>query len=162
MNEEKNIEQQITPEDNTQDYIAEIEALRAGTVSKDDYNKLRDENRKLISALSKGEVISAPAQKTNLKDDINALAKKLTDGELSNLEYCKASIELRDKMIEAGENDPYLPFGHKIAPTSSDIEAANRVAETLKECIEYADGDSQLFTAELQRRTADAVPARRK
>ena len=30
----------------------------------------------------------------------------------------------------------------------------------MKECVEYADGDSELFTNELMRRTNDAMPAK--
>ena len=50
----------------------------------------------------------------------------------------------------------------KIVPTTEDIECANRVAEVVKECIEYADGDSQLFTNELNRRTVDVALPRTK
>ena len=44
-------------EDNAADYISEIQNLRANSVSRDDYNKLREENKRLISSLAKGETI---------------------------------------------------------------------------------------------------------
>ena len=47
------------------------------------------------------------------------------------------------------------------AKSRSDYEAAERVATVVRECIEYAKGDSAVFTNELQRRTVDtAIPRR--
>ena len=44
---------------NETDYISAITDLRNNTVSKDEYRKLQDENRKLINALSNGESLPA-------------------------------------------------------------------------------------------------------
>ena len=46
--EEENV---VTVEDNTNDYIAQIKNLKENSVSKDDYNKLKADNKKLIDAL---------------------------------------------------------------------------------------------------------------
>lgn len=146
-------------EDNKQDYIAEIQNLRETTVPKDEYNRLREENKRLISSLAKGETITQPAP----KPDINELRKRVFDNEhQSNLEYWGAVLELRDAVIDSGAPDPFLPQGHKVVPTSEDFECANRVATVVKECIDYADGDSQLFTNELMRRTVEVAPANRR
>lgn len=146
-------------EDNKQDYIAEIQNLRETTVPKDEYNRLREENKRLISSLAKGETIKQPAP----KPDINELRKRVFDNEhQSNLEYWGAVLELRDAVIDSGAPDPFLPQGHKVVPTTEDIECANRVATVVKECIDYADGDSQLFTNELMRRTVEVAPTNRR
>ena len=58
-------------------------------------------------------------------------------------------------MIAEGKPDPFLPIGKQIMPTNEDIEAANRVAEVFQSCVDYAEGDSAVFTNELQRRTID-------
>lgn len=146
-------------EDNKQDYIAEIQNLRETTVPKDEYNRLREENKRLISSLAKGETITQPAP----KPDINELRKRVFDNEhQSNLEYWGAVLELRDAVIDSGASDPFLPQGHKVVPTSEDFECANRVAAVVKECIDYADGDSQLFTNELMRRTVEVAPTNRR
>ena len=79
-----------------------------------------------------------------------------------NLEYVKTAVELRDALIAQGQKDPFLPYGEGILPTAEDVECANRVANVYKECIEYADGDPDIFTSELQRRTVDAGPIKRK
>lgn len=146
-------------EDNKQDYIAEIQNLRETTVPKDEYNRLREENKRLISSLAKGETITQPAP----KPDINELRKRVFDNEhQSNLEYWEAVLELRDAVIDSGAPDPFLPQGHKVVPTNEDFECANRVATVVKECIDYADGDSQLFTNELMRRTVEVAPTNRR
>ena len=146
-------------EDNKQDYIAEIQNLRETTVPRDEYNRLREENKRLISSLAKGETIDKPAP----KPDINELRKRVFDNEhQSNLEYWGAVLELRDAVIDSGAPDPFLPQGHKVVPTTEDFECANRVAAVVKECIDYADGDSQLFTNELMRRTVEVAPANRR
>ena len=141
-------------EDNAADYISEIQNLRANSVSRDDYNKLREENKRLISSLAKGETITQPTP----KPDINELRKRVFDNEhQSNLEYWGAVLELRDAVIDSGAPDPFLPQGHKVVPTTEDFECANRVAAVVKECIDYADGDSQLFTNELMRRSVEVA-----
>lgn len=81
---------------------------------------------------------------------------------MSNLEYVSSALKLRDELIRRGEKDPFLPVGEKIIPTDEDIQTANRVASILKDCVEYADGDSALFTSELQRSTIDSSPMRRR
>ena len=147
-------------EDNTPDYIGEIQKLRDNTVSKEDYERLREENKRLISSLANGESIGIEPE---AKPDINELRKKVFENEhQSNLEYWENVLNLRQALIDSGENDPFLPYGHKIVPTTEDVECANRVAEVVKECIEYADGDSQLFTNELNRRTVDVALPRKK
>lgn len=66
-------------------------------------------------------------------------------------------------LIESGNPDPFLPIGLRIAPTQEDIQAAERVADVLQQCLDYADGDNALFTAEFQRRTMNVpMPSRKR
>ena len=148
---------------NETDYIAEIQKLKANTVSIDDYNRLKNDNKKLITALASGETIGS-TEPSNPEKNINDLRNKLLkDGSnLNNLEYVQTAVELRDALIAKGQRDPFLPYGEGVIPTAEDIECANRVTNVFKECIDYADGDPDIFTAELQRRTVDAGPIRRK
>ena len=152
----------LTPqvEDNTSDYIATINELKSTTVARSEYEKLKRENRQLLDSLVNGTnpEMAQPVQKKSIKE----LRDDLVRGELNNLNYVSTALELRDAMIEQGMGDPFLPQGKQIAATSDDIKAANRVAEALKDCVEYANGDSQLFTNELQRITRDVIPAGRR
>lgn len=160
--EEKN--ENLVVEDNTNDYIEQIKRLKESSVSKDDYNKLKADNKKLIDALANGTQMDVVEPKTSTVENINELRKKLFSkgSNLDNLDYCKTAIELRDALIENGERDPFLPFGHNVIATDSDIETANRVATVMRECIDYADGDSDIFTNELQRRSVDVVIPKKK
>ena len=158
-------EENVVVEDNTNDYIDQIKKLKENSVSKDDYDKLRADNKRLIDALANGTNIEGKVEpKIDAIENINNLRKKLFSKEnnLSNLEYCDTALKLRDALIENGERDPFLPFGHEVVATDSDYESANRVATVMKECIDYADGDSNIFTNELQRRTVDVVIPKKK
>ena len=57
--------------------------------------------------------------------------------------------------MSEGKPDPFLPVGSQILPDDADIAAANKVATVLQECVDYANGDSSVFTNELQRRLVD-------
>ena len=158
-------EENVVVEDNTNDYIDQIKKLKENSVSRDDYDKLKADNKKLIDALANGTQIESKVEhKIDAVENINNLRKKLfgKGNNLNNLEYCKTAVELRDALIENGNRDPFLPFGHNVVTTESDNESAERVASVLKECIEYADGDSDIFTNELQRRSVDVVIPKKK
>ena len=158
MAEEKEISVTGTVEDNTQDYLAAIKELKQNSVDRSEYDKLRAENKKLIDAVVNGQ----PGQEEQVvvkhsKEQIDDLRNELFNSpkELNNLEYITKAMELREALIENGEPDPFLPVGKQISPTRDDIEGAEKVAQVYKECIEYAEGDSEVFTNELMRRTRD-------
>ena len=144
--------------DNT-DYIAAIKELKENSVDRQKYDALKADNKRLVEALVNGQTIE-----TNSKPqvDIQALRNELFNKEnQTNLQYVENALKLRTALIESGEQDPFLPYGSKIVPTDEDIATANRVAAVLQECIDYADGDSAIFTNEVQRRTVDTAPRRK-
>lgn len=139
------------------DYVEIIQQMKQNTVSKDKYDRLAEDNKKLMKALANGETIEVKAPDT---PDIDAMRKELfqQDAQHTNLEFISKSLELRDALLAAGEKDPFLPWGQRITPDDNDIATANRVADVLKQCVDYADGDSMVFTNELQRRLIDTNP----
>ena len=158
MAEEKEISVTGTVEDNTQDYLAAIKELKENSVNRSEYDKLRAENKRLIDAVVNGQPgQEEPAVSKHSKEQIDELRNDLFNSpkELNNLEYITKAMELREALIENGEPDPFLPVGKQISPTRDDIEGAEKVAQVYKECIEYAEGDSEVFTNELMRRTRD-------
>jgi hypothetical protein len=141
----------------TEDYLATIKELKENTVDRKQYEELVTENRKLLKSIvdGRGEV-DQPKQEA--VENVKELRAKLFGPdahEVNNLEYIKSALELRKQLILKGEVDPFLPIGEKITPTHDDELAAQRVADVLQECVEYANGDSAVFTTELQRRTRD-------
>ena len=158
MAEEKEISVTGTVEDNTQDYLAAIKELKEKSVDRSEYDKLRAENKKLIDAVVNGQPgQEETAVSKHSKEQIDELRNDLFNSpkELNNLEYVTKAMELREALMENGEPDPFLPVGKQISPTRDDIEGAEKVAQVYKECIEYAEGDSEVFTNELMRRTRD-------
>lgn len=140
--------------DSSADYIAAINELKQNSVDRSKYEQLRAENKRLLDSIVNGQSVDTP--KPEDKPSIEELRKRLfKDEPTSNLEYVSNALELRKALIENGEKDPFLPWGNKIIPTTEDIECAERVARVMQECVDYADGDSELFTNELQRRTVD-------
>lgn len=154
-------ENENTVENQDTDYIATIKELKDTTVPKEQYAKLREENKRLLQSVLNGEQIEGAAATS--KPDIGEIRKELFggDAQLTNLQYVTKALELRDELLAQGKPDPFLPYGEKIAPTNEDIEAADRVAKVLKECVDYADGDSLIFTNELQRVMVDTAPRRK-
>lgn len=158
MAEEKEISVTGTVEDNTQDYLAAIKELKQNSVDRSEYDKLRAENKKLIDAVVNGQSgQEEPVFTKHSKEQIDDLRNELFNSpkELNNLEYITKAMELREALMENGEPDPFLPVGKQISPTRDDLEGAEKVAQVYKECIDYAEGDSEVFTNELMRRTRD-------
>ena len=93
---------------------------------------------------------------------MDALRHDILSGELSNLEYAEKVVALRNELIAQGQRDPFLPYGKDVYPTMEDEAEAQAVADALEDCIEAANGDSAIFTNELQRIMVNTAPQRRK
>lgn len=144
-----------TVEDSTPDYLAAIKELKQNSVDRSKYEELRAENKKLLEAVVNGSSVETP--KEEVVKSLDELRHDLFNGEteLSNLEFIKGSLELRRQLIAEGKPDPFLPVGQQIQPTDFDISTAQKVADVLQECVDYSEGDSDVFTNELMRRTVD-------
>lgn len=144
------------------DYIQAINDLKANTVDRDKYDKLKEENKKLLNSLVTGNTIDTPKQEAGLT--IDEMRQKLFGGtELTNIDYVKTVLDLRDALIAKGERDPFLPIGNNVAITNELCQNMEDVARGLREMVDFADGDSGVFTAEYQRRVQDPIiPGRRR
>ena len=154
--EEKNevIEEQEKT-DPTQKYIETIQKMRETMVNKEEYDRLMKENKQLLETVVNGGKYEQEKTKAELTASINDLRKKIRNSEeMSNLEFAKATLELREQVLERDKKDIFVAAGSKYRPEPSDYAAAQRVAEVFQDCIDVADGDSDIFTRELMRRTA--------
>ena len=138
--------------DNT-DYIAAIKELKENSVDRAKYDQLRAENKKLLDSIVNGTSVEMPAKEE--KKSVEELRAAYLKEDQSNLEYITNTLKLREAIIAEGKPDPFLPIGNQIMPTDEDVKTAQKVAEVLQECVDYADGDSAVFTNELQRRMVD-------
>ena len=143
-------------DDMTQDYVAAIKELKENSVDRSKYDALKAENKKLLDSIVNGQQVEEQGNESTQREP-DVIRKELFGKEHSNLEYAKLMLELRNSLISKGERDPFLPYGEQISPTAEDIEKAEKAAQIYQECIDYAEGDSKLFTQELQRRTNPSI-----
>lgn len=153
-------EQNINPNPMEADYLSQIQQLKDNTVSKDDYNRMAEENRKLLKTIVEGGSRNDPEPAAEAVD-FEKLRSDFFNPDNNNLKFAERALKLRKALIDAGEDDPFAPNGIQIHSTTEDYAAAERVAEVLEECVNAANGSSEVFTAELQRRTKDSAPFRR-
>lgn len=158
--------QEIVNNDSNIDYIQALNDMKQNTVSREQYEKLKNENKELLDTLINGgqvtNVIEQP-QKTIQEMRAELFSKEAADKGMTNLEFVTKSLELRDAIIKSGGTDPFLPVGKGIEITRDDYEAAEFTAEQFRQCIDIADGNSEVFTAELMRRTVDnSLPTAKK
>lgn len=136
------------------DYLNTIKELKQNSVDRSEYDKLRAENKRLLEDFVNGKFNGTEEQEETHRK-IEDIREDLFNHEHSNLDYVKLSLELRDALIAEGQPDPFIPTGKQFNATREDAEAAENVANIYRECVEYADGDSGVFTNELMRRTKD-------
>ena len=145
-----------------EDYIKTIAEMKKNSVSKDKYDKLKEENKKLLDALVdgaelppdvKGKIAEAetdPEKRiASLRDELFGPNRK----DMTNLETVQKTLELRKLIIEKTGVDPAVSSIKN--PDDSDYEMADKTAELLESCIEAADGNSEVFTAVLQSKLQD-------
>jgi hypothetical protein len=147
------VSEQNNVENDSNHYIEAIKEMKANTVDKEAYLKLKEENKQLLNSLVNGEEIKG--QDAEQKESIEELRSKLFGTkrkDLNNLDFVENALKLRNALMESGETDPFVPTGSKIQPTDEDFAKAKKVADTLQECVDYADGDPDVFTDELKRR----------
>ena len=137
--------------DSDVDYLAAIKELKANSVDRAKYDKLKEENKKLLDTVINGGEYSGSQEDSNV--DLNQLRKNVFEKpDPTNLEYISNVLELRDALIEEGYEDPFVPQGSQVVVTEQDRITAEKVANELQDMVEKANGDSHVFVAEFTRR----------
>lgn len=137
------------PNDTEVDYISALKEIKENSVSKEQYLKVKEENKKLLQSLVEGgQAPEYPREKV----DLNELRKKLESDEISNLEYVETALKLRNEIIETEDRDIFVP---KDNITPETIATAEKVAAVFQECVDLADGNSHRFTTELLARMSE-------
>lgn len=145
MNEQSINQENITDDVET-DYIETINQLKSTTVSKDTYNKLKDEHKKLLNAIVKGEEFTAPATPVDLESEKAALKKSLfSNPHLNNFEYLKNAMRLREIVLETEGKDIFLP----LSPSAEDIQNNNLIVEYFNDRLESCNNDSTVLTSQI-------------
>ena len=142
------------PEMTANEYINQIKDLKEKTVSREEYDRIKNDNKELAKALINGTGANIPGiTKPENKPDLDDLRKKLfTKKSKNDLEYFTNLLALRDGVMADGQPDPFLPINREFRATAQDEADAERIATQIKEAIEYADGDPAVFSNDLRRR----------
>ena len=142
------------PEMTAKEYINQIKDLKEKTVSREEYDRIKNDNKELAKALINGTGANIPGiTKPEEKPDLDDLRKKLfTKKSKNDLEYFTNLLALRDGVMADGQPDPFLPINREFRATAQDEADAERIATQIKEAIEYADGDPAVFSNDLRRR----------
>ena len=140
-----------------QNYIDAIKELKENTVDKGKYMKLVEENKQLLNSLINGDPVNVKADKGEAVD-LPTAVDSLLFGHNHNLDYIRKTLELRDQLIKDGKPDPFVTVDPlNPVPSQDKLDRAQQIADTFQECIDYADGDVEAFSAELQRRCVDPI-----
>ena len=147
--------------DETQKYIDTINQLKATSVPRNDFDKIRDENKKLLEALVNGKTEESASAEAPAKPSIQELRNKAYgkgSENLSDLEYVTTVLDLRDALLEEEGVDHMIPAGKKYSPDLNDQHCAQKAYEALRHCVDVADGDNEVFIQEITRITVDNGP----
>lgn len=132
LTEQTSVSGETNESNDSVDYIAAINEMKQNSVSRQQYEKLKQENKELLDTLINGgqvtNIMEAPTK--SIQEMRNELfSKEAADKGMTNLEFVSKSLELRDAIIESGGTDPFLPVGKGIDITRDDYEAAEFTAE---------------------------------
>lgn len=158
MEEEKEVlksESGTEEVDDSVDYIEAIKEIKQNSVSRSSYEKLKQDNKRLMDALIQNKQIETPKKE---EIDVKSIEKRLAerDPRMKSLEGFKLALKLREADLAAGKIDPFISANNK-TPSKEDLESAQRRADIYQECIDYAQGDPALFSQELTRRMVDPI-----
>jgi hypothetical protein len=147
-----NVTSQATEQIDNNQYIEALNQLKANSVDKADYDKLKAENKKLLDSIVNGTEVALPASETESIDELRKKLANSSEDNLSSLEYAETALKLRERLLEEGQEDPFVAHGSQYSPTQLDYDRANRVAAVLQDCVDNAEGDDATFLAELKKR----------
>ena len=168
MNEEQTMEQTTSESGNdgmdTSQYISAINEMRNNSVSRDKYNKLKEDNRQLLDALINGGQIEVPTaeEKKSAQELVNEFRELAgrKKGKPLDVEFSEKLIEMRDAFLEETGEDLFLPSN----PTDVDYKNAQDVEAFFRTCLEAADGNNDVYEREMSRHLVEypALPTKNK
>ena len=167
-NEEDILDQQqqteVAPEDKT--LLEAYNELKENSISKKEYDRVLKRNEDLTQALIRNDKLNIEDQEP--KESNMAKIKRLTNElysnnreDMTNLDYCQKTVELRDAIIAEGGRDPFLPTSGENKDSYANQQTAEKVANGLRKMVEDANGSPEAFNSLYQARVEDvAVPKR--
>lgn len=142
--------------DNT-DYIEALKELKQNSVSKDKYDALNEEKKRLLEAIVNGEEASAQEKEPTLESR-DVYYKKYKENNFSNdLEYWDNFLKLRKATIKEYGSDPCVtgsygltPDGGKIDPTYGEADIIAEQMDMIEDFVKKSEGNPIAFESLLQ------------
>lgn len=164
-NETNRIENTDPVEDTAQGYIQAIAEMKQNSVSRDSYNKLKEDNKQLLEALINGGQIDIPtAEEQTISaqeaiDNFHQLAGRKKGKPLDH-EFANEWLKMRGIVLEEKGDDVFLPSN----PTDADYKNAADVEAFLSYLVEVSDGNNEVFEREMNRHLVEypALPTKNK
>lgn len=129
---------------------AALQKLKESSVSKDEYLKLQKKYEDAVGAIIDGRTVQKQQEGAPVDTEkrIQELRESLFNPKkpLTNLQYAKNALELRQLLLDDGQPDVFMPTGSRVRRTGNEAAQAQRVAEGLKELIDKSEGNDALFT----------------
>lgn len=170
MNENEN-EVVVNP---NEDYLEVIKDMKKNSVPRAEYDKIREENKRLLNSLVNGDDVEIPSQEEEpetpqkrteeeLKKSISETCSKLfvEDNSMTNLECAKQIIKYHDDMLELTGNDPFENSGGKFLTSENDKSSPKRTYEYLKNCVEQSQDDPTAFNVAFQAGLRQILPIKK-
>ena len=141
-------------EDPTKKYLDQIQEMKKTHVSRDAYDKLRDENKMLLDTIVQGKSFETSSTEEPAKRSITEIANAICAADYKRTEdhkFIGDILELRERVLEEKGIDIGMPTGNKYQFDLNDQAASERVCDALKYCIEASDGNNSIFMREAVR-----------
>lgn len=142
----------------TQKYLDTINELRKNSVSREEYDKIRNENKTLLEAIVNGRTEDAAADTETPTITTQELRNKLfgkNAEDLSDIDFISGLVELRNRLLEEEGVDYGAPTGSQLSADFNDTHSSQKVADALTHCLEVAEGDNDIFIQEMTRITSE-------
>lgn len=142
-------------------YLSKIKTLQEENANtKKELDRAVAENKKLLNEYLDGDVHDLgkkdkPDEPTEEELRDSLYVKKDCK---NNLEYCKKTLKLREKVMERGEIDPFVPIGKDMTPEQRHFDDAARIAKHLQECVDACEDDPEQFNRLLDKKIIGGLP----
>ena len=137
-------------------YIDAIKDLKQNSVSKEKYDSLAAENKKLLDALVNGEEIETDSE-AELKPRLDYYKAYKENQFNTDLEYWTNFLNLREATIKEYGKDPCVtgsygltPEGERVEPAYGEQETIDQQLGLIKDMIEESQGDATVFSTLMQ------------
>lgn len=151
----ENLNNERIEEENAMDadsYIEALKKMKETTVSKDEYDRLKIENRKLLNSLANGEYQEQSKQEEKIPTREECYKAYRKNDFKSDLDYWKNMCELRKATINEYGLDPTVTGSYGVTPTGErleseygEAEAMENQFEIIESIIEASEGNPRTF-----------------